>query len=82
MEKFNTIGVCAKEIEYDVVDGRLRNVNFIGGCDGNAKGISALVEGMEVAEVAKRLQGITCGKKNTSCPAQLSGALFNLAAAK
>ncbi|MGL1932732.1 MAG: TIGR03905 family TSCPD domain-containing protein [Desulfotalea sp.] len=80
MQKFKTSGVCAKEINFDVIDGRLKNVNFVGGCDGNAKGISALVEGMEIVDVAKRLKGITCGKKNSSCPAQLSSALFDLAA--
>lgn len=73
--RVKTRGVCAGEIEFDIVDGRVKNVVFYGGCDGNHKGISALVEGMLVEEVISRLEGIRCGFKNTSCPDQLAQAL-------
>lgn len=73
--KYFTSGVCTKEINFDIEDGKIKNVEFIGGCDGNTKGITALVEGMEVESVIERLEGITCGRKNTSCPDQFSKAL-------
>ena len=56
-------------------DNRVSKVKFIGGCDGNAKGVSSLVEGMPVNEVIRRLKGISCGFKKTSCPDQLAKAL-------
>lgn len=68
-------GVCSKRIEFEVKDGNLSRVVFEGGCPGNLKGVSRLVEGMPVADVITRLQGITCGKKTTSCPDQLTRAL-------
>lgn len=73
--KYTTKGTCSREIQFDVQDGKLHNVSFLGGCNGNLKGIGALVEGMEVTEAIKRLQGIKCGMKDTSCPDQLSRAL-------
>ena len=73
--RYVTRGVCSRSITFDVVDGRVRNVTFEGGCAGNTKGIAALVEGMEVAEAVKRLEGIRCGFKSTSCPDQLAQAL-------
>lgn len=75
MQLFIPKGVCAKEIEFNVEGGQLHNVRFGGGCDGNLKAVSALLEGMEVDEAVKRLGGIKCGKKNTSCPDQLCEAL-------
>ena len=72
---YNTKGVCAVRVEFDVEDGVVKNVGFLGGCDGNHKGIAALAEGMAPAEAAKRLKGITCGRRNTSCPDQLALAL-------
>nr|WP_084108694.1 TIGR03905 family TSCPD domain-containing protein [Clostridium cavendishii] len=72
---FKTNGVCSREINFDVVDNKLINVSFLGGCDGNLKGLSSLLEGMEVSEVIKRLEGIKCGNKTTSCPDQLAKAL-------
>lgn len=73
--KYATSGVCSKEIEFEVVDGKLHNVRYLGGCNGNLKGVGALVEGMEVNEAITRLKGIKCGMKGTSCPDQLATAL-------
>lgn len=68
-------GVCSRKIILDVEDGIIRDVEFIGGCNGNLKGISTLVKGMKVEEVIEKLSGIKCGMKSTSCPAQLAEAL-------
>lgn len=68
-------GVCSRMIEFDVVDNKVTNVSFKGGCDGNLKGISSLVEGMYVEDVISRIGGIKCGRKDTSCPDQLAKAL-------
>lgn len=72
---YKTKGVCSRSILIDVEDNIVKKVQFEGGCNGNTKGISALVEGMPVDEVIKRLEGIKCGFKGTSCPAQLAEAL-------
>lgn len=72
---FNTSGTCSARIDFDIEDNKIKNVQFLGGCNGNTKGISALVEGQEANEVAKRLKGIKCGFKNTSCPDQLAQAI-------
>lgn len=69
-------GICSKEIDIDIDDnGLINNVSFVGGCNGNLKGIGALVRGMSSEDVIKRLDGIKCGMKNTSCPEQLCRAL-------
>lgn len=68
-------GVCSQKIDFDVVDGKVTNVKFLGGCNGNTQGICRLVEGMDVQEVISRLEGIQCGFKGTSCPDQLAKAL-------
>lgn len=73
--RYQTRGVCSRSVTFDVIDGRVRNVQFEGGCNGNTKGIGALVEGMEVEEAIKRLSGIRCGFKPTSCPDQLAKGL-------
>ena len=65
---YKTKGTCSVEINFDVIDGRLHDVKFTGGCNGNLKGIGALVEGMKP-------EGTTCGFKPTSCPDQLAQAL-------
>lgn len=75
MYTFKPTGVCAKEIRFDIRDGLLSGTAFTSGCPGNLRGIAKLVEGMPVDEVIGRLKGITCGKKNTSCPDQLCKAL-------
>lgn len=72
---YQTKGICARQISFDVENGKVKNVQFFGGCDGNHKGISSLVEGMSVEEVITKCQGITCGFKNSSCPDQLAQAL-------
>lgn len=74
---YKTEGVCAKEICFNINDGIVERVEFIAGCKGNLQGISKLVEGMTVEEVIKKLEGINCGTKDTSCPDQLSKALQN-----
>ena len=72
---YKTRGTCSREIAFEIEDGKVKNVQFFGGCNGNLKGIGALVEGMEVAEVIRRVEGIRCGMKSTSCPDQLAQAL-------
>lgn len=72
---YKTNGVCSRAILFDVEDGIVKSVRFEGGCNGNTKGLAALVEGMKVEDVIERLQGIKCGFKNTSCPDQLARAL-------
>lgn len=73
--RYQTKGTCSSAIDVEVKDGIIESVSFTGGCNGNLKGIAALVKGMEVKEAITRLQGITCGFKSTSCPDQLSKAL-------
>ena len=68
-------GVCSQKINFDIVDNKVRNVSFVGGCNGNLQGISRLIEGMDVDEAISRIEGIHCGFKSTSCPDQLSIAL-------
>ena len=72
---YKTKGTCSREIAFSVEDGKVKNVQFFGGCNGNLKGIAALVEGMDVNEVITRVEGIHCGMKATSCPDQLAQAL-------
>lgn len=79
---FRTQGTCSRVIELDVENGVVSNVVFYGGCDGNLKGISQLVEGMQVSEVISRLKGIRCGTKPTSCPDQLATALEQVVSIK
>ena len=76
MYEYKTSGTCAQRILFDVVDGKVHNVQFIGGCNGNLKGIAALIEGMDVDTVIERVQGTTCCMKKTSCPDQLAKALI------
>ncbi|MGN0492398.1 MAG: TIGR03905 family TSCPD domain-containing protein [Acutalibacteraceae bacterium] len=72
---YKTKGVCSRGIYIDVEDGIVKKVRFDGGCSGNTQGVATLVEGMGVDEVISKLEGIKCGFKNTSCPAQLAEAL-------
>ena len=76
MYEFKTSGTCSQRILFDVENGKVKNVQFIGGCNGNLKGIAALVEGMDVDAVIERIRGIRCGMKQTSCPDQLAQALL------
>ena len=73
--EYKTQGTCSQRIFFDVEEGKVKNVQFVGGCNGNLKGIAALVEGMDVADVIARVEGIRCGMKATSCPDQLAKAL-------
>ena len=72
---YKTSGTCSQRIYFEIEDNKLKNVQFLGGCNGNLKGISSLVDGMDVDEVISRLEGTTCGMKSTSCPDQLAKAL-------
>ena len=67
-------GVCSQKINFDIIDNKVRNVSFVGGCNGNLQGISRLIEGMDVDEAISRIEGIRCGFKSTACPDQLSRA--------
>ena len=73
--EYKTRGTCSTKISFDIVDGKVHNVKFTGGCNGNLKGIGALVEGMDAREVIARVEGTTCGFKPTSCPDQMAKAL-------
>ena len=73
--EYKTKGTCSQSITFQIDDGIVHDVQYFGGCNGNLKGISALVEGMPVDEVISRLEGTTCGMKPTSCPDQLAQAL-------
>lgn len=72
---YKTKGVCSQMVSFEVEEGTVRNVQFFGGCNGNLKGIGALVEGMNIDDVISRVEGIRCGMKSTSCPDQLAQAL-------
>lgn len=73
--EYRTKGTCSQRIIFEIEDDVLKNVQFLGGCNGNLKGISSLVEGMNVDEVIAKVEGIQCGFKSTSCPDQLAKAL-------
>ena len=72
---FTTKGVCSRQINFETEGNVIKKVEFYGGCNGNTQGISKLVEGMEVDEVIKRLRGLDCNGRGTSCPDQLACAL-------
>ncbi|MBR1673313.1 MAG: TIGR03905 family TSCPD domain-containing protein [Fretibacterium sp.] len=68
-------GVCSRQISFDIEDGKLRNVSFIGGCPGNLLAIGRLLEGADARDAARRLKGNLCGSKGTSCADQLAVAV-------
>lgn len=72
---YKTRGTCARQIDFEIDNGIVKNVSFFGGCNGNLKGIGALVEGRPAEEVIALLKGMKCGFKPTSCPDQLAQAL-------
>ena len=72
---YNTHGVCARQIDMEVENGVIVSAAFTGGCSGNTQGVAALVVGMSIEDAIKRLRGIKCGFKSTSCPDQLAIAL-------
>lgn len=73
--EYRNHGTCSQSVRFEIEDNILKNVSFFGGCNGNLKGICSLVEGMDVDEVIRRIKGIQCGSKETSCPDQLAHAL-------
>ena len=73
---FSPRGVCAMKIDFDIDEGKLHNVRFTGGCNGNLKAIARLVDGWHYMEIVKRVEGNTCGFRPTSCADQLSKALL------
>ena len=75
--KYNYVprGVCSRNIEIEIEDGIIQSVKYTGGCSGNTQGIGALIKGMKVEEAIKRLKGIDCNGRGTSCPDQLAIAL-------
>ena len=68
-------GVCSREFQIETEEGVIRSIQIVGGCDGNLKGISSLLQGMKVEDAISRLEGIRCGWKPTSCPDQIAQAL-------
>ena len=72
---YNTRGTCSVSVSFDLEDGIVKNIEFIRGCMGNTKGVSSLAEGMKAEDVIKRLEGIDCGGRGTSCPDQLAKAI-------
>lgn len=73
--RYITKGTCAGAINFEVKDGIIESVEFVGGCHGNTQGIAALVKGMAVTDAIARLEGIDCRGRGTSCPDQLAKAL-------
>lgn len=72
---YRTRGTCSSQIQFEIENHKLKNVVYIGGCNGNLQGIGKLVEGMDVDEVREKLRGISCGGRPTSCPDQLARAI-------
>lgn len=75
MYTYQTKGVCSRKIQFDIQDGKVCNIKFIGGCHGNTQGVAKLAEGMDAQEVIAKLEGINCNGRGTSCPDQLARAL-------
>jgi len=75
MHKFKTNGVCSTEINFDLRDGKVYSVSFENGCNGNLKAVGVLVEGMDAGELVKKLKGLRCERKMTSCADQLAAAV-------
>ncbi len=73
--EYRTKGTCSRAVVIDIDDGVIQDCAFVGGCSGNTQGVAALVKGMTPHEAIKRLKGIRCGMKSTSCPDQLAKAL-------
>lgn len=75
MYSYRTHGTCSREIVFDIEGDTIKDIHFVGGCQGNTTGIAALVKGMKMDDAIARLKGIDCGGKGTSCPDQLARAL-------
>ena len=80
--EYKTKGTCSQRIYFEINDGIVSNVQFLGGCNGNLQGIGKLVEGMKAEDVIERIEGIHCGMKPTSCPDQLARAIKEALQAK
>ena len=72
---YTPLGVCSQGIDFELENGIVKNVHFTGGCSGNTQGVAALIQGMPAEEAIRRLKGLKCGFKPTSCPDQLAKAL-------
>jgi uncharacterized protein (TIGR03905 family) len=81
MIEYNTKGTCSSKIFFDLIDGKVHSVSFKDGCEGNLNALSILTEGMDAAELVRRLKGVRCGQKSTSCPDQLATAVEQAIAA-
>ena len=80
---YYTSGTCSRQIDFDIDEqGRVSGISFVGGCNGNLKGICALAQGQQAAQLISPLKGIRCGNKSTSCPDQLAQALSEALEAK
>jgi uncharacterized protein (TIGR03905 family) len=75
MIEYKTCGICSTKINFDIKDGKLHSVSFEDGCEGNLKALSTLLEGMDTKEAVKKLKGINCEDKGTSCADQLAKAI-------
>jgi uncharacterized protein (TIGR03905 family) len=75
MYEYKTQGTCSTAIHFDIRDGKVYSVSFDGGCNGNLKSISILAEGMEAEELIRKLKGVQCGRRGTSCGDQFARAL-------
>ena len=73
--EYKTSGVCSQLINFDIEDGKLHNISFFGGCNGNLKAISKLCEGMTTEDVVAKLEGNICGMRSTSCADQFAKAI-------
>lgn len=80
--KYQTVGTCSKMITVAIKEDKIVDIEYIGGCNGNLRGISSLVIGLSIDDVINKLQGITCGNKQTSCPDQLAQCLLEYKAKK
>lgn len=77
MNSYKTSRTCSREIKFEIEDNKIKEVIFVGGCSGNAQGISCLVKGMDIDDAISKLKGIDCNGRGTSCPDQLAIALMN-----
>ena len=77
---YKTKGVCSRQINVEIEGDIIKSVEFVGGCHGNTQGVAALVIGMSAEDAIKRLSGIRCGMRSTSCPDQLARALKEMLA--
>ncbi len=75
--EYNPKGVCSMKISFDLEDGIVKNIKFLGGCNGNTQGVSKLAEGRRAEEIISALEGIKCGFRQTSCPDQFALAIKN-----